>query len=86
MLNRIAVLLTVYNRKESTIKCLRNLHQCEMPIDNELEVFITNDGCTDGTPEAIREEFPEVHIVEGDGTLYWNRGMIAAWKEAVAEP
>ncbi len=85
MLNRIAVLLTVYNRKESTIKCLRNLQECELPVGTELKVYLTNDGCTDGTPEAVRQEFPEVHIIEGDGTLYWNRGMIAAWKEAAKE-
>ena len=26
-----------------------------------------------------------VHIINGDGSLYWNRGMIAAWEEAAKE-
>lgn len=52
----------------------------------KINVFLTNDGCTDGTPEAISELFPDVHIINGDGSLFWNRGMYAAWKEATKYP
>jgi GT2 family glycosyltransferase len=47
-----------------------------------IEVYLTDDGCTDGTPKAVRKEFPDVHIINGDGNLFWNRGMYAAWSEA----
>ena len=78
----IAVLLTVHNRKEKTLQCLRCLYQ-QLPIDGyELDVYLTDDGCIDGTPEAIREEFPEVKIINGNGSLFWNRGMYAAWAKA----
>ncbi|MCM1141945.1 MAG: glycosyltransferase family 2 protein [Muribaculum sp.] len=81
-MKRIAALLTVHNRKEKTLRCLRELFSQELPDDFSLSVYLTDDGCTDGTPEAIRQEFPEVHIVKGDGNLFWNRGMHAAWAEA----
>lgn len=77
---RLAVLLTVHNRKNKTLNSLRRLFDNELNF--ELEVYITDDGCTDGTQEAVLLKFPEVKIVEGDGALYWNRGMHAAWKEA----
>ena len=47
-----------------------------------IEVFLVNDGCTDGTPEAISQNFPQVNIIQGDGNLYWNRGMHLAWETA----
>ena len=79
---KIAVLLTVFNRKEKTIRCLRNLYSQAVPLNYSIEVYLTDDGCTDGTPEAIITEFPNVNIISGDGSLFWNRGMYAAWSEA----
>ena len=78
----IAVLLTVYNRKSKTLKCLENLLKQEKAEDIVVDVYLTDDGCTDGTPEAVREQYPQVHIIQGDGNLFWNRGMYVAWKEA----
>ena len=78
----IAVLLTVHNRKEKTLCCLQNLFKQEVPADYQMDVYLTDDGCTDGTPEAIRTQYPQVHIIKGDGNLFWNRGMYTAWKIA----
>ena len=80
----MAVLLTVFNRKEGTLRCLANLSDMELPDGCQMDVYLTNDGCTDGTPEAVREMFPDVNIIDGDGTLYWNRGMYTAWEAAAS--
>lgn len=78
----IAVLLTVYNRKIKTLNCLHNLFS-QLPLEGyQVDVYLTNDGCTDGTPEAICQQFPQVHIIHGNGNLFWNRGMYIAWQEA----
>lgn len=77
-----AVLLTVHNRKTKTLECLQRLY-AQLPLDGyQVDVYLTDDGCTDGTPEAIRQQFPQVHIIHGDGNLFWNRGMYTAWQEA----
>ena len=81
-MKRIAALLTVHNRKDKTLACLQRLYGQPIPQDYSLDVYLTDDGCTDGTPEAIRDQFPQTTIIPGDGNLFWNRGMIAAWKEA----
>lgn len=78
----IAVLLTVHNRKAKTLSCLNSLFNAERPKGVQIEVYLTNDGCTDGTPEVVKEQFPQVKIIEGDGSLFWNRGMYKAWKVA----
>ena len=76
---KTAALLTCHNRKEKTLACLKSLYR-NMP---EVDVYLTDDGCADGTAEAVKSIFPMVHVIQGDGTLFWNRGMLAAWKEAV---
>lgn len=78
----IAILLTVHNRKDKTLSCLRALKVQKLPEHCKIDVFMTDDGCTDGTPEAVASEFPDVNIIKGDGNLFWNRGMYAAWTEA----
>lgn len=78
----LAVLITVHNRKEKTLLCLQRLYNQLLINEYQVDVYLTDDGCTDGTPEAIRRKFPEVYIINGDGNLFWNRGMYTAWKEA----
>lgn len=78
----LAVLITVFNRKEKTLNCLKNLYGQKLPNDVKMFVFLTDDGCTDGTVDAIQKYYPQVNIVKGNGNLYWNRGMYAAWTEA----
>ena len=81
----IAILLTVFNRKKETLSCLANLYKQILPDKTCIKIYLTDDGCTDGTPEAIHKIYPDVHIIKGDGTLYWNRGMYKAWETASKE-
>lgn len=82
MTKHIAVLLTVHNRKAKTLACLKELYAQTVPEGYTLSVYLTDDGCTDGTPEEVVRMFPTVRIIKGDGNLYWNRGMYQAWAEA----
>lgn len=78
----IAILITVFNRKENTFKCLRSI-QAQKGIDGfDVDIFIVDGGSTDGTPEAIKAEFPQVHVSVHEG-LFWAGGMRQAWKEAL---
>ena len=78
---RIAALLTCHNRKSKTHDCLMSLANIERKC--QIDVFLTDDGSTDGTADMIKKEFPEVHLINGDGNLYWSRGMYSSWKEAM---
>lgn len=81
---KFAVLLTVYNRKNVTLEGLKTLYRSIDVLDENycFEIYMTDDGCTDGTVDTIKNMFPQVHIVRGDGNLYWGGGMNLAWKTA----
>lgn len=82
-LQKMAVILTCYNRRDKTIKCLTNLFKSAVPDGLTIEVFLVDDGSTDGTADGVKAFFPSVKIFQGDGNLFWNRGMHYAWSEAV---
>ncbi len=81
-MERIAVLLTVHNRREKTLYALSRLFAVPLSQQYVLDVYLTDDGCTDGTAEAVAAKYPTVHILKGDGSLFWNRGMRLAWEAA----
>lgn len=83
-LTRIAAVLTAHNRCAETEACLRSLqHQVDVD-DVTVDVFLTDDGSSDGTAEVARATWPGVRILEGDGSLFWNGGMELAFGAARA--
>jgi GT2 family glycosyltransferase len=50
-----------------------------------LHVVLVDDGSTDGTADAVKSYFPQVKIIIGDGSLYWNGGTRTAFAEAILE-
>lgn len=84
-MNNIAVLLTCHNRKEITLCCLHSLFACPLPENYGLHVYLVDDGSTDGTADAVKDNFPRVKVIQGNGNLFWNRGMNLAWKTAAKE-
>lgn len=81
----IAVLITSYNRKEKTLCCLRSLFSQKLPEGFFIDVYLVDDGSTDGTADAILQEFPCIRIIQGNGDLYWCGGMRLAWRIALKE-
>ena len=82
-MSTIAVLITCHNRKVQTIACLDRLFSQLLPKGNALSVYLVDDGCTDGTAEAVASSYPAVRILRGDGSLFWNGGMRVAFAEAM---
>jgi GT2 family glycosyltransferase len=53
-----------------------------LPLNLTFDVFLVDDGSTDGTKEAVKKRFPIVNIIQGNGNLFWNQGMRIAWETA----
>ena len=84
-MQRIATILTCHNRKAKTLACLDALFQSHLPEGYSFEVFLVDDGSKDGTGDAVKQQFPDVHLIEGDGSLYWNGGMRVAFAAAMEQ-
>ncbi|MDM9580592.1 MULTISPECIES: glycosyltransferase family 2 protein [unclassified Nostoc] len=75
----LAVIMTCHNRRNTTLACLNALYQQKKHCD----VYLTDDGSSDGTTEAVKAEYPEVQILQGNGNLFWVGGMHLAFGEAI---
>lgn len=76
----LAIIFTCHNRKEKTSTCIKSLQmQKDMP---KFDLYVCDDGSTDGTAERIKAICPTAKILRGDGNLFWSRGMYVAMKAA----
>ena len=69
----VYIIIPVYNRKSTTLKCLNHLKKCGNL--QQYHVVVVDDGSTDGTKEAIATLYPEVKVLEGNGDLWWTGAM-----------
>lgn len=77
----VCALLTCFNRRDKTLACLQAL-EVNRVEGVTLSAVLVDDGSTDGTAHAVREAHPWVQVVQGDGAMFWCRGMHRAFTEA----
>lgn len=85
MIRTIATLLTSHNRKDKTVNCLESLFEAKQSclVNFEMDVYLTDDGSSDGTATYVHELFPQVRILQANGNLYWAGGMRNSWRKAL---
>ncbi len=84
--SRVYIVTSVHNRYEITKKYLAALKR---QTYKNLFLILVDDGCTDGTAEMVKQEFPRSVILKGDGNLWWAGGLQKAYewlKKHVADP
>lgn len=72
-MERVQVILTCYNRKQFTLRCIESLQNSNPNI--EFHFVVVDDNSTDGTFEALCGLPYSVEVIKGTGQLYWNGGM-----------
>jgi GT2 family glycosyltransferase len=80
---RIAVLVASHNRRAKTLTSLSRLRCQELPAGMRIELYLTDDGSTDGTADAVVAMWPDAVIVHADGSLYWACAMALAEQAAM---
>lgn len=81
-MKKISVIIPTFNRKNYLRRLLQQIHNSKI-TDIELFVVIVVDGSTDGTIEMLAIDFPDVHIVYGDGTWWYTRSMNEGFKYVI---
>jgi GT2 family glycosyltransferase len=83
---RISVIVPVHNRKEITLNFLRQFTTISGRLDGVCFcVTVVDDGSTDGTGRAVRESYPNVKVLDGDGNLWWTGAVRKGVDSAVGE-
>ena len=88
MINKIktGLLIPVFNGLSFTSNCLTRLYGLHSNSDAsglDLQIIVIDDGSTDGTSEWIHINFPQTHVLTGDGSLWWSGGINLGMKFAI---
>ena len=71
----VAVLVACYNRVQVTLPNLGRLIEGLDRWKADYQIFLLDDASPDMTGAKVREAYPQITVVEGTGSLFWNRGM-----------
>ena len=71
---KVSIVAAVRDRGDITLQCLKSLDRIDKE-GLETERILIDDGSTDGTSDAVRAAFPDVHIIPGTGDL-WCSGAV----------
>ena len=72
MMNKIYIILPVYNRRETTqefIECLLS------QTYQNYHLILVDDGSTDGTEEMVRSKVRSLTVIKGKGNWWWAGGL-----------
>lgn len=70
-----------FNQLDYTRECLRALHTLEPAADR---ILLVDNGSTDGTPERVRAEFPDVEVLALGANRWFAGGVNAGLERALA--
>lgn len=76
MTQRIGAVVVTFNRKDLLREALAALRAQTRPLDH---IFVIDNASTDGTPDLVRAEFPDVELVRLDS----NRGGAGGFHEGL---
>jgi len=88
-MNKVAIIIPIYNRLDVTKQGLESLKQgLEFYKNNgnpkiDFNIVVINDGSTDGSGNWIIENYPNIHLLNGDGDLWWTGSINLGVKYAV---
>ncbi len=76
----ISIVVVTWNAKQYVLECLESLYA--HPSSRSMELIVVDNDSSDGTPEAIREGFPRVKLIQNETNMGFakgnNIGMAAA--------
>src|SRR5512140_2425898 len=78
----VFVIIPVHNRLQDTKLCLQSLRGQTYA---NLRIIVVDDGSTDDTETFIREHYPNVTLLTGDGNLWWTGAVARGVEHALNE-
>jgi GT2 family glycosyltransferase len=88
MTGKISIIIPVHNSLAYTQNALMALYNALRKANDQswkFEVIVVDDGSSDGTGSWIREHYPQIHLLTGNGSLWWSGSINLGMKYAVDE-
>lgn len=63
----LSIIIVTWNGKRYALECLQSLFA--QPLGMAAEIIVIDNASSDGTPEAIRAQFPKVNLIENEKNL-----------------
>lgn len=79
-LHNISIIIPTHNRKDKLRNILSQLKDQKLNSEIKFYIIVVVDGCVDGTLEMLKHNYPETHIVEGDGNWWYTKSMNEGFK------
>lgn len=71
---RVSAVVVSYDARDLLLECLASVAVAVAAIDGGAEILVVDNGSRDGAPQAVRDRFPDVRLLE----LGANHGFAAA--------
>jgi GT2 family glycosyltransferase len=81
-MQRLFVIIVNFNTADLLTECLARL--CASRLDRPMEVYIVDNGSSDGSLQVVHERFPGVHTIDAGGNLGFAGGNNLALREILA--
>lgn len=82
-MSHLSVIIPTFNRCSHLRELLLNF-KAQQNCTTQYTIVVVVDGSTDGTIEMLRDEFPMVKVVMGDGNWWWTRSINEGLKYAIS--
>lgn len=79
----ISIILVSYNTKDLTRDCLKSVYEKTQDLD--YEIYVVDNASSDGSQQMIKEEFPDVKLIESHENLGFGRANNIAIKQSNAK-
>lgn len=70
---KIGIIVLTYNQRQLTLQCLGFLAEVEYPRER-LRIIVVDNASTDGTVQAVRDQYPRAIVLETDENLGYAGG------------
>ncbi len=81
----VAILMTCFNQVDQVLRCLKSIYDSKSVDIATFKIYLVDDGSSDETARAVIKVYPDVKVIAGSGSLFWNQGMRLAYGEAIRE-
>lgn len=80
---QVSIIIVSYNTKDLTLNCIKSIYQHTKNI--EFEIIVVDNASSDGSIQAIEEQFPQVILIEAGDNIGFGRANNLGAKSATGE-